>query len=162
MTEAERLLRVQVKQADERGDEAMRRAHAAEAEVEALTQHGPVMQRGTDGAGNPWMGTMLDVLNDYKAAAEVEAAERRRLAAEVEALRPDAAFVRDLLWNEQPECCGNYVVGAQYMGDTEIICCGCPEPTMLNDAQIVASLRGRFVENVAATAVALAVIEANK
>jgi len=34
--EIERL-RIQVKQADERGDDALRRAHAAEAEIERLT-----------------------------------------------------------------------------------------------------------------------------
>ncbi len=56
------------------------------------------------------------------------------------------AFVRDLLWNDQPECCGRPVVGAEYMGQQEMVCCGCPEPSSLNDAQIVASLRARFQE----------------
>ena len=56
------------------------------------------------------------------------------------------AFVRDLLWNDQPECCGSPVVGAEYMGAQEMVCCGNPEPALLNDAQIVASLRARFPE----------------
>lgn len=56
------------------------------------------------------------------------------------------AFVRDLLWNDHLECCGSPVVGAEYMGQQEQVCCGCPEPALLNDAQIVASLRARFPE----------------
>jgi len=54
------------------------------------------------------------------------------------------AFVRDLLWNDHPECCGCPVVGAEYMGAQEMTCCGNPEPALLNDKQIVASLRARF------------------
>jgi hypothetical protein len=56
------------------------------------------------------------------------------------------AFVRDLLWSDHPECCGSPVVGAEYMGQQEMVCCGCPEPMPLNDAQIVASLRAKFPE----------------
>ena len=55
-------------------------------------------------------------------------------------------FIRDLLWNEHPECCGQPVVGAEYMGQSEELCCGCPEPAMLNDARIVATLRAKFPE----------------
>lgn len=49
--------------------------------------------------------------------------------------------VRSLLWGEHPECCGCPVAGAEYMGQTEMVCCGQPEQAFLNDAQIVASLR---------------------
>jgi hypothetical protein len=54
------------------------------------------------------------------------------------------ALIRSLLWDEHPECCGSPVVGAEYMGQQEMVCCGCPEPALLNDAQIVATLRTRF------------------
>jgi hypothetical protein len=53
-------------------------------------------------------------------------------------------FVRMLLWDDFPECCGKPVVGAEYMGQQEMICCGNAEPAQLSDAQIVASLRERF------------------
>lgn len=61
-------------------------------------------------------------------------------------VRPPSAetLVRDLLWNEHSECCGKPVVGAEYMGSQEMICCGCPEFSLLTDAQIVASLRALF------------------
>ena len=62
------------------------------------------------------------------------------------------AFVRDLLWNTHPECCGCPVVGAEYMGSTEWVCCGQPSRDTLNDAQIVASLRERFPDPSAAQA----------
>lgn len=58
-------------------------------------------------------------------------------------------FVRRLLWDMFPECCGRPVVGAQFMDSQEIVCCGCPEPVLLSDAQIVASLRERFAERAA-------------
>ena len=74
---------------------------------------------------------------EYFDAAQVRAA----LQAEPQ---PDAAFVRNLLWDEHPECCGCPVVGAIYMGEQEMVCCGQPEPALLNDRQIVASLRVKF------------------
>ena len=49
------------------------------AELDQLRKTGPTMQRGVTAAGMPLMGTMLDVLNDYKAAASVEADEVDRL-----------------------------------------------------------------------------------
>lgn len=55
--------------------------------------------------------------------------------------------VRALLWDEHPECCGSPVVGAEYMGQQEMVCCGCPEPALLTDAQIVASLRALLPED---------------
>lgn len=64
------------------------------AQVAELTANGPPMQRGTDGTGAPWMGTMRDVLNDYRDAAATEARlcneawqEVNELRAQVEALR---------------------------------------------------------------------------
>lgn len=55
--------------------------------VLALVKDGPVMQRGTDGTGAPWMGTMREVLEDYKQAAEVEASLRDEVAGQRDALR---------------------------------------------------------------------------
>ena len=72
----------------------------------------------------------------------------------------DAEFVRMLLWDDFPECCGCPVAdtGGEYMGQTETVmsCCGNPEPAKLADAQIVASLRERFPEHAAAELVAAA------
>lgn len=47
-----------------------------------LRENGPPMQRGTKGDGSPWMGTMRDVLEDYRAAAATEAHERKRAMSE--------------------------------------------------------------------------------
>jgi hypothetical protein len=57
--------------------------------------------------------------------------------------------VRALLWDEHMECCGRPEVGAQYGGMQEQVCCGCPEPALLTDSQIVASLRAMLPENAA-------------
>jgi hypothetical protein len=66
----------------------------------------------------------------------------------------DAEFVRMLLWDDFPECCGCPVAdtGGEYMGQRETVmaCCGNPEPAKLSDAQIVAMLRERFPEVAAA------------
>lgn len=72
------------------------RQHLTEsaATIERLREHGPEMQRGTCGDGTPWMGTMLDVLNDYKLAASVEADLRREFAAEAERLRGEVEGLR--------------------------------------------------------------------
>ena len=57
-------------------------------------------------------------------------------------------FVRSLLWDHFPECCGCPTEG--HPGDGYFQppdgpqCCGCPEAVKLNDAQIVASLREQF------------------
>ena len=56
----------------------------------------------------------------------------------------DAGLVRALLWDEHLECCGRPVVGAEYMGQQEMLCCGQAEPALLSDAQIVARLRAMF------------------
>lgn len=55
-------------------------------------------------------------------------------------------LIRDLLWNDHRECCGCPDFGAEYMGQRETVCCGNPEPAMLNDKQIVATLRAKFPE----------------
>lgn len=75
--------------------------------------------------------------------ADIEAMNARQ-AATIKALRDEVDFVRMLLWDDFPECCGCPEVGAQYMGQNEMVCCGCPEPALLGDKQIVASLRERF------------------
>ena len=77
-------------------------------------------------------------------AAEALPQTRAAIAALQAEPQPDAAFVRNLLWDEHPECCGCPVVGAIYMGEQEMVCCGQPEPALLNDRQIVASLRVKF------------------
>jgi hypothetical protein len=56
-------------------------------EIERLIATGPSMQRGTHGDGTLWMGTMLDVLTDYKQAAEVEAGIRREYGQEIKRLQ---------------------------------------------------------------------------
>jgi hypothetical protein len=80
--------------------------------------------------------------NDPDAQMTVEMIDAALSAAQVEPV--SAEQVRALLWEEHPECCGQPVVGAEYMGSVEFICCGNPEPALLNDAQIVASLRAMF------------------
>lgn len=52
--------------------------------------------------------------------------------------------VNSLLWKPQPQCCGNSVVGAEYMGSVEMVCCGEPELDSLSDAEIVKRLREMF------------------
>lgn len=49
------------------------------ATISLLLVTGPRMERGTNEAGGIKYGTMLDVLNDYKKAAEAEAREVDRL-----------------------------------------------------------------------------------
>lgn len=65
-------------------------------ERDALKIDGPVMQRGTNADGTPWMGTMRECLNDYKLAADVEAQEVDRLNKELAALKADAERYRYL------------------------------------------------------------------
>jgi hypothetical protein len=48
-------------------------------EISLLRAVGPSMLRGTSTDGSEWWGTMLDVLNDYKDAADCEAAEVDRI-----------------------------------------------------------------------------------
>ncbi len=54
------------------------------------------------------------------------------------------AFMQNLLWDVHPTCCGSPVVGAEYMGSQEMVCCGNPDQDTLNDAQIVLTLRAKF------------------
>ena len=61
------------------------------AEVAALTENGPPMQRGTTIEGTPWMGTMREVLEDYKSAADTEARWGDEARAEVAGLRSTLA-----------------------------------------------------------------------
>jgi hypothetical protein len=79
----------------------------------------------------------------------LESAIRRIAGQEGAATKNDPeTFVRMLLWDTFPECCGCPVedYGGEYMGQRETVmsCCGNPEPALLNDTQIVASLRERF------------------
>lgn len=53
-------------------------------------------------------------------------------------------LMQSLLWDEHLECCGSPQVGAEYMGQQELVCCGCPEPALLNAEQIVATLRAHY------------------
>ena len=64
------------------------------AENEALRKHGPPMQRGTTIEGTPWMGTMREVLEDYKSAADTEAKWGDEARAEVAGLRSTLADSR--------------------------------------------------------------------
>lgn len=75
-------------------DAAQRRGEELRAEVAALTENGPPMQRGTTIEGTPWMGTMREVLEDYKSAADTEARWGDEARAEVAGLRKDAERYR--------------------------------------------------------------------
>ncbi len=55
--------------------------------LQSLAEYGPAMKRGECANGTPWMGTMLDVLQDYKLAASVEAGLRREVEAERDAAK---------------------------------------------------------------------------
>lgn len=56
------------------------------AELHRLHADGPIMQRGTDLHGNPVMGTMRQVMEDYRMAAEAEAQHANELRAELSRL----------------------------------------------------------------------------
>ena len=66
---------------------------ALRAEVAALTENGPPMQRGTTIEGTPWMGTMREVLEDYKSAADTEARWGDEARAEIAGLREALANI---------------------------------------------------------------------
>lgn len=66
-----------------------------------------------------------------------------RMTAERDGMREQVARVSMYLWDDFPECCGNPVV-AEYMGEQEMVCCGCAEPVLLSDEQIVKHLRDEF------------------
>ena len=72
-------------------DAAQRRGEELRAQVAALTENGPPMQRGTTIEGTPWMGTMREVLEDYKSAADTEARWGDEARAEVAGLRSTLA-----------------------------------------------------------------------
>ena len=75
-------------------DAAQRRGEELRAQVAALTENGPPMQRGTTIEGTPWMGTMREVLEDYKSAADTEAKWGDEARAEVAGLRSTLADSR--------------------------------------------------------------------
>ena len=75
-------------------DAAQRRGEELRAQVAALTENGPPMQRGTTIEGTPWMGTMREVLEDYKSAADTEARWGDEARAEVAGLRSTLADSR--------------------------------------------------------------------
>jgi len=87
----------------------------------------------------PGQAKSLEQYNELRRVFDADARASQALARV-----PLSDEVRHLLWGEHPECCGCPVVGAQYMGASEMVCCGNPEPALLNDAQIVASLRAMF------------------
>jgi hypothetical protein len=66
-------------------------APALLAELEELRKNGPVIRRGSRGDGVPWMGTMREVLEDYKQAAHIEAQARREAMTELRALKAPQA-----------------------------------------------------------------------
>lgn len=71
--------------------EAADRLVEQQACIKELEQNGPVMQRGVNGAGTPWMGTMRQVLEDYKTAAATEAKLGDEARAECDQLRARVA-----------------------------------------------------------------------
>ena len=78
-------------------DAAQRRGEDLRAQVAALTENGPPMQRGTTIEGTPWMGTMREVLEDYKSAADTEARWGDEARAEVAGLREALTNTRQAL-----------------------------------------------------------------
>ena len=69
---------------------ATERATAAkDTEIASLKKSGPCIVRGTDGYGKPFMGTMEQVLQDYRSAADAEAREVDRLNAKIVSLRKE-------------------------------------------------------------------------
>lgn len=90
---------------------------------------------------------MTDILHitdrERTQAAVILALESARdeMASRIEALELQVSRVRMYLWDDFPACCGCPVVGAQYMGQKEMICCGNYEPSMLTDNAIVGHLR---------------------
>ena len=54
-------------------DEAAAMIESLSAQVVQLQQHGPQVQRGVDGDGKPWMGTMREAWQDAQTAANAEA-----------------------------------------------------------------------------------------
>ena len=83
-------------------------------------------------------------LGRMTARAAIKDVEINRLRAELAACKRDAELVRSLLWDAHPECCGCPVVGTEYMGAREMVCCGEPSMDTLNDKQIVNTLRAEF------------------
>ena len=83
-------------------DAAQRRGEELRAQVAALTENGPPMQRGTTIEGTPWMGTMREVLEDYKSAADTEARWGDEARAEVAGLRKALAAARAALGDKTP------------------------------------------------------------
>lgn len=57
------------------------------ARLEQAERDGPIMERGKRSDGTPYIGTMREVLNDYKSAAQVEAKDGDRARAELAQLR---------------------------------------------------------------------------
>ena len=67
---------------------------ARDAEIAALKESGPLMERGTDDDGKPFMGTMHQVLQDYRSAADAEAREADRLNTQIVALKAEIGTER--------------------------------------------------------------------
>lgn len=55
--------------------------------LDKLERDGPLMRRGTDGAGNLWVGTMRECLEDARLAARAEAQLGDQARAELKAVR---------------------------------------------------------------------------
>jgi len=49
--------------------------------------------------------------------------------------------IHDLLWRDQPVCCGQTVEGGSYMGMSEAICCGNPDWHELTETETLRRLR---------------------
>lgn len=84
----------------------------------------------------------------YPWLVNVNPDDLRALLADLDAVRAIEDEVRHLLWGAHPECCGRPCVGAEYMGQSEMVCCGEFDSDTLSDAQIVVSLRARFPQEI--------------
>jgi hypothetical protein len=75
------------------------------AERDAMQKTGPIVQRGVTSEGSVWLGTMLDVLTDYKSAADVEAKLGDEARAERDALKAALSEVPSLPAAHGVFCC---------------------------------------------------------
>ncbi len=65
--------------------------------IERLRADGPIIERGISGDGSVWMGTMREVMSDYRSAADIESRESDHWRAECLRLRAAAAALHELV-----------------------------------------------------------------
>ena len=66
---------------------------------------------------------------------------------DVAKLEAEQEFLRDWLQyidSPNPVCCGNSVVGAEYGGMQEMVCCGCPDADYVDLTDVVTAMNARL------------------